>query len=174
MTQPSAGQRYSLWLMPEGLARRRLEQLLRELSARYRGPEFLPHVTLLGSCVGERDEMIRRSSLVANLLTPFTIRLGKIDFRDEYFRCLFVHAGPLVPMRNAYHGACRKFNRTPDPDFMPHLSLLYGNFPQALKEEAMAELGPRLNVQFKVRNLYLFQTHGEVRNWHEVVRFPIN
>jgi hypothetical protein len=35
-------------------------------------------------------------------------------------------------------------------------------------------LGPRLNVQFKVWNLYLYQTHGEVENWREVATFPIN
>ena len=124
--------------------------------------------------MGERDEMIRRSSLVANLLTPFTIRLGKIDFRDEYFRCVFVHARPMAPLWNAYQVACRKFDRLADPDFMPHLSLLYGNIPQPVKEETLAELGPRLNVQFKVLSLHLFQTHGEVRNWHEVAKFSIN
>lgn len=174
MTQPSTGKKYSLWLMPEGKVCDRLSSIIHRLSTRYDAKEFPPHVTLLGSCVCERDEMIRNASLLASGLKPFTIRLGRTDFRDEHFRCLFVHAGPMVPLWNAYQIACRQLNRTPEIDFMPHLSLLYGNFPQAFKEEAMAELGPRLNVQFKVRSLHLFQTQGEVRNWHEVVRFPVN
>ena len=174
MTQPSAGKKYSLWLMPEGKVRDRLTLTLHNLSVRHEAPEFPPHVTLLGSCMGERDEMMRRSSLVAGALKPFTVRLGKLDFRDEYFRCLYLHAGPAEPLRNAHQAACRIFCRSPEPDFMPHLSLLYGNYPVNLKENVMAELGLRLNVQFKVRNLHLFQTHGEVENWREVAQFPIN
>ena len=173
MTQRSAGKKYSLWLMPEGKVRDRLSSIVHRLSTRYDAQEFPPHVTLLGSCVCERDEMIRNASLLAAALWPFTIRLRKVDFRDEYFRCLFVHAAPVEQLRKAHQAACHLFGRKPGPDFMPHLSLLYGKFPQAFKEETLVEVGPRLNVQFKVRSLYLFQTHGEVRNWHEVAKFPI-
>jgi 2'-5' RNA ligase len=173
MTQPPSGQKYSLWFMLQGEALNRLTEILHRLSIHYEAPEFPPHVTLLGSCVGERDEMIRRSSLVAAALRPFTIRLGKIDFRDEYFRSLFVHAGPAEPLRNAYRAASRIFRRAPDPDFMPHLSLLYGNFPVNLKEDVMAELGPRLDVRFKVRSLHLYHTQGAVQNWQQVESFGL-
>ena len=40
----------------------RLTLILRRLSARFDAPEFPPHVTLLGSCVGERRELIRQSA----------------------------------------------------------------------------------------------------------------
>jgi 2'-5' RNA ligase len=173
MTQPSNGKQYSLWLMPEGKVRDRLTQILHHLSVRHEAPEFPPHVTLLGSCVGERDEMMRRSSLVAGALRPFTIRLGKLDFRDEYFRCLFLHAGPAKPLRNAHQVACRKFDRTPNPDFMPHLSLLYGNYALNVKEDARAELGRRLDVRFKVRSIHLYQTHRAVQNWRLVESFGL-
>jgi len=159
--------------MPEGKVCDRLSFIIRRLSARLGAPEFPPHVTVLGSCVGERDEMIRRSSLVATVLRPFTIRLGKIDFREEYFRCLFVHAGPMEPLWNAYQVACRKFDRTPEHDFMPHLSLLYGNYPVNLKEDIPAELGSRLDVQFKVRSLHFYNTQGGVKEWRLVESFGL-
>jgi 2'-5' RNA ligase len=159
--------------MPEGEVCDRLTLILHRLSARFESPGFHPHVTLLGSCVGERGKMIRQSSLVAATLRPFTIRLGEIDFRDEYFRGLFVHAGPMEPIRNAYRAACRTFGRPPEPDFMPHLSLLYGNFPLSLKKDIMAELGPRLDVQFKVRRLDLYHTHGDVEHWRPVASFRL-
>jgi len=64
MTSPS-GQKYSLWFMPEGEVCERLTLILQQLSRRFEAPEFPPHVTVLGSCVGERDEMVRQSALVA-------------------------------------------------------------------------------------------------------------
>ena len=56
---------------------------------------------------------------------------------------------------------------------MPHLSLLYGNFPPSLKEEMIAEMGPRLDVQFKVRSLHLYRTHGEPRQWRQSGEFRV-
>jgi len=151
----------------------RLTLILQQLSRRFEAPEFPPHVTVLGSCVGERDEMVRQSALVAATLRPFTIHLGEIDFRDQYFRCLFAHAGPVEPLREAHEAACRTFSRNPDVEFMPHLSLLYGNFPQTMKKDIMADLGPRLDVQFEARTLYLFHTEGPVRDWRRVERFGL-
>jgi 2'-5' RNA ligase len=173
MTHPPAGQKYSLWFMPEGEVCNRLTQIIHRLSIRYEAPEFPPHVTLLGSCVGERDEMIRRSSLVAAALRPFTIRLGKIDFRDEYFRCLFLHAGPMETLWNAYQVACRKFDRPPKHDFMPHLSLAYGSIPQSMKEEFVADMRTGLDDQFRVRRIHLYQTHGAVQDWRLVESFGL-
>jgi len=159
--------------MPRGEVCDRLTLILRRLSARLGAPEFLPHVTLLGRCVGERGELIRQSAQVATSLRPFAIRLEGIDFRDEYFRSLFVHAALTEPLRKAHRAACQAFDRRRERAFMPHLSLLYGNFPQSLKEGLIAELGPRLDVQFKARSLHLYRTQGKPRHWRQVAKFGL-
>jgi len=159
--------------MPAGEVRHRLTLILRRLSARYSAPEFSPHVTLLGSCVGERSELIRQSGQVAATLRPFAIHLEQIDFRDEYFRCLFAHAALTQPLRKAHQAASQTFGRRREPRFMPHLSLIYGKFPQSLKEGLIAEIGPRLDVQFKVRSLHLYRTHGAPRLWRQVAKFGL-
>ena len=159
--------------MPRGDVCDGLLRILHPLSARYGAPQFPPHVTLLGGCVGPRRELIRQSARVAASLRPFIIRLDQIDFSDEYFRCLFVHAALAEPLRKAHQAACQVFGRGREPAFMPHLSLLYGDFPRRLKEEVMAEMGRRLDVQFKVRSLHLYRTHGEPRLWRQVARFAL-
>ena len=173
MSQSPAGEKYSLWFTPTGDVCDRLSGILHRLSARYGAPEFPPHVTLLGGCVGPRRRLIRESASVSAALRPFTLRLQNIDFLDEYFRCLFVHVALAAPLRNAYQAACQALGHRREPAFMPHLSLLYGNFPQTLKEEVIAELGQRLDVQFKVRSLHLYRTHREPRHWRRVASFGL-
>lgn len=173
MPRVPAGARYSLWFTPTGDVCDRLSQILRRLSSRYGGPEFCPHVTLLGGCVGPRREVIRQSACVAAFLRPFIIRLEGIDFRGEYFRCLFVHAALTEPLRKAHRAACQVFGCWREPALMPHLSLLYGNFPCSLKQEMIAELGLRLDVQFKVRSLHLYRTQGEPQYWRRVESFEL-
>jgi len=159
--------------MPTGDVCDRLAGILQRLSARYGAPEFPPHVTLLAGCVGPRRELICKAARVSAALRPFAIRLEEIDFLDEYFRCLFVHAALTEPLRKAHQAACQAFGHEREPAFMPHLSLLYGNFPRSLKEGIIAEMGPRLDVQFKVRSLHLYRTHGEPRQWRRVASFEL-
>jgi len=173
MSQPPAGEKHSLWLMPRGDVYDRLSRVLKQLSARYEAPEFSPHVTLLGGCVGPRRALIEKSERLASALRPFMIRLQEIDFLDEYYRCLFVRAGLTEPLRKAYFAASREFGQSHPPAFMPHLSLLYGDFSRDLKQGVKAEIGPRFDVQFKVRSLHLYRTHGDPRLWRRVASFGL-
>ena len=60
-----------------------------------------------------------------------------------------------------------------DPDFMPHVSLLYGRHSQQLKERIARAIVSDLPLKFKVRKLYLYNTQGRVHRWHEVAQFPL-
>lgn len=168
-----AGERYSLWFMPTGGVYESLARTIRRLSARYGGPEFLPHLTLLGGFVSLRRDALRRCAALAHMLRPFTIYMGKVGFRDEYFRCLFVHAEMTPALRKANLVAHRVFGRDLDRPFMPHLSLLYGNFPRGLKEEISAELGSRLDLQFKVRRVFLYRTQESPLQWRRMATFGL-
>jgi hypothetical protein len=95
--------------MPTGDVCDRLSRAIHQLGVRYAAPEFPPHVTLLGHCVGPRRELMGQAARVAASLRPFTLRLENIDFRDEYFRCLFVHAALVEPL-----GVPHNF---PDPNY---------------------------------------------------------
>lgn len=164
---------YSLWLVPEGTAGELLAETVRSLGARYHGPVFPPHVTLVGSFAGDRAILTERSRQTATALKPLTVRLGRLDFTDAYFHDLFVHAGPRSTLQHAHKLACEILGVKSAPDFTPHLSLLYGNHPGKLKQQITTELRGRLAVRFKVRRLCLYNTSGDVENWHEVGSFKM-
>ena len=173
MLQDRLGKKYSLWLMPRGDVYEQLARVLHNLAAQCGAPEFPPHLTLLGSIVGARREVIRKSAEIAALLHPFSIRLGAIDYLDPYFRCLFVRATPTAPLLKAHHTARTLLGRHREPCFMPHLSLLYGNFSLDFKQGLLARLGPRLDLEFKVRSLNLYSTDSEPRLWRRVETFGL-
>jgi len=171
--QAVAGEKYSLWLMPAGDVYDRLSGIIQRFSSRYGGPTFAPHVTLLGQCVGPIRELMRKTAAVAAGSRPLSIRLQAIDFLDEYYRCLFVRGAPSEPLRKAHRAACHAFGRKREPAFMPHLSLLYGNFPQSLKKQAIEEMGPPLDIQFTARRIHLYRTHGDPSQWRRMARFAL-
>jgi 2'-5' RNA ligase len=65
------------------------------------------------------------------------------------------------------------FGRQQDPDFMPHLSLLYGNFDAATKEQIIASIGPAFNQSFPVAAIHLFSTSGEPKDWFLAQSFEL-
>jgi hypothetical protein len=148
--------------MPRGDVCERLERILHELSAKFGAPEFPPHVTLLGGIVGSHREVLSKAA-----------SLAKIDYLDDYFRCLFVRAAVDAPLLRAHQVAREVFGRRRDPSFVPHLSLLYGNIGRSLKEVVIAELGGRMDLTFKVRNLHLYSTRGAPRDWRRVASFGL-
>lgn len=62
------------------------------------------------------------------------------------------------------------FNMTKIPPYMPHLSLMYGNYPQALKDKIIQEIGKNQSTQFEVNSVHLVQG-GEIKDWQIIKEF---
>lgn len=165
--------RHSLWLMPSGRAYRQLKSIISHLSQGYSAPNFDPHVTLIGSLVGPKDEILAETAALAGQIQPLEIELTKVDYLDEYFRCLFIHVKETEPVTEANAKARKIFNRQKDPKYMPHLSLLYGNLPPAIKEKIIAEIGREFNLGFKAESIWIITHNGVVGDWQYVKEFPL-
>ncbi len=165
--------RYSLWLMPSGSVYNKLSKIISKLSERYSTPYFEPHVTLLGRLIGNEEEILSKASQLADCIRPYEIRLNKVDFLDEYFRCLFIRTDINEPVLSANLSARKLFNLQQDPEYMPHLSLMYGKFGPEVKKGIVTEIGNEFNLKFDVRSIYLFSTGNNVEEWHNVKEFAL-
>lgn len=152
--------------------------MISRLSERCSAPNFEPHVTLLGQVVGSEEEIVSRVAQLANIITSYEIQLARVDYLDEYFRCLFVKAEETDDVMNANAKARETFqgyitSQDPTNQYMPHLSLLYGNFPSQTKEEIIKEIGQKWEKTFQVISMHVFSTTGEVKEWYRVKEFPL-
>jgi 2'-5' RNA ligase len=166
-------QKYSLWLMPTGDVARTFSRIISRLAEQYASPTFTPHVTLLGSIETSEQDVITRSGALASLIHPFTIRLTSVGYSDQYFRALFVRVDPTDALLAAYQEACKAFPKLIKPDYMPHLSLLYGNLPVEVKQRGIEEIGGQFSDEFYVESLHLYLTEGLPDAWREVRQFSL-
>src|SRR6185295_10229891 len=140
--------RSSVWIVPTGDAFDRIEKIIHRIHPRGGGPRFKPHLTLLsGSETTQADAELKLRHLAAKL-RPFEIRLGRIEWRHEYFRCLYLAAELTPELAAAQRAAYDAFEMNPPPPFEPHVSLLYGNLDEVLQRELAAEAGGRLELKF--------------------------
>ena len=168
------GKGHSLWLMPTGEAYDKLSGLIKRLVEEYNAPFFEPHVTLLGEAMQSEEDVLRRSEQLASGQKPFPIVLNTVDYQDFYFRALFVRAERTDPLQALNDRAKEVFEMQDIPDYMPHLSLMYGNFPQAVKECIIKAIGRDQATEFTVNSLHIFKTDGEVNAWYKVKEFPLS
>lgn len=162
---------YSIWLIPTGEVYHKLSEIISQLSKKYSTLNFEPHVTLIGNLIGPGENLISKTSKLATQLKSFEINLKKADYFDEYFRCLFIRAEKSKEVIEANNIAREVFNLKPDPEYMPHLSLMYGDFDSETKERILADLGKEFDLSFEIKSIHLFSTTGEVKDWHRIKEY---
>jgi len=155
--------RYALWLSPIGEAFDRWQALITELSARLGTTAFDPHVTLIGPG-GEPESLQQATRLLALEIEPLVLQLGATRLLDEYYRCLFVEVDPSPALSLAQAAAARRFGRPPGR-YYPHLSLVYGDLPEARKQEVIAEIGQRFDEPLPIAQLTLIEVPNGPATW---------
>ena len=164
---------YSLWLKPTGRAYEVLVRTIRELAHELGAPLFEPHVTLLGQLEGTEQAHVRRCEELAGQLQPFQITLIDPSYRSEYFQCLFMRVQQTPAAMSAHALARRVFHR-PEDTYMPHLSLLYGLFPDRRKREVIDRLQPDVRTSFEVGAFHLIRAGSDdPKDWHEIAVFCV-
>lgn len=157
---------YSIWLKPTGEVHAELAGIISRLSREYSTPLFEPHVTLIGGLTGQEEKLIAQTRQLAGQLRPFVVQLGDLGCMDEFYRCLFVHVRETEPVMKANAQARKVFHRESDGKYMPHLSLVYGNLPPAVREEIMTQIGRSFHRSFPVDRIHLMSTQGDTEDWY--------
>ncbi len=169
----SDAKHYSIWLRPTGTVGEELAREIEQLSREFAAPLFPPHVTLIGGLNDDEDTLRARTRELAAQLQPFPVQLGAVDYLNEFHRALFVRVLKTAAVEHAHARARALFGRLDDPEYMPHLSLLYGDFPSGVKTEIIARLGPTLDRCFQVTRLDLYSTLGPTRDWYPLGEFAL-
>jgi hypothetical protein len=161
----ASSNRYSLWIVPEGVVNDALQAVINRLAREHGGPAFAPHVTLFGSLDASEVEVVERSRHLAGQIAPFTIFLDDLDVGETYFQSLFATVRATPELLAARAAAQQMFPEVPVAPYRPHVSLLYGSPPDATKRAIVEALRGTLPTSFEARILTVNQTGSSVGDW---------
>ena len=100
-------------------------------------------------------EAIQKTAKLASTIRPYTIELENIDYLNNYYRSLFVRVKKTPEVLDANLLSRKIFGRETDPKYMPHLSLIYGNFSEETKTAIIKKIGKQ-SGSFVVQEIQLF------------------
>ncbi len=171
MTEP-----FSLWLVPSENHNKHLQDAINRLSQEYSTPLLEPHVTLYGRIVGEKAEMLEKTRELAGRISQLSIQFTGFYQSNQFFRSLFMGVKHTSELDDAYRTAQFIFESfLPSGyrgrEFIPHLSLMYGNIPEEQKKRIIQSLDSFLLDSFFVNRISLYSLGEEPASWTKVQDF---
>ncbi|CAM6007282.1 unnamed protein product [Sphagnum balticum] len=187
--EPDTVGMYSVWAIPPDYVLPSLHLVMTQLSERYAGPPFQPHVTVLGAhpvLLSKAQQSLQQ--LCASIL-PYTFKITGVTTDLKFHQCVYLTMEPTQEAVDAHIQAqcCFGFLEIGDDtttmrkEYMPHMSLLYGHLLEEELEEAKAKVeaehGKQLiGMQFQVSSLGLYCTDPAdvlCKSWKMVCQLPL-
>lgn len=166
--------RYALWLLPGEQVSTAFAELIERLSKSYGGPRFTPHVTLLGWVTGTEEALAQTTAQLATQLEPFMLRPVGLDGDAYYFRCFYLKLDKSEALLRTHEKASTIFNAGHSSDYLPHLSLVYGQLSTPEKTRLQRELADILSAEFVADRLQLIHITVSVADWRVVTTCPLS
>ncbi|KAM0945765.1 putative cyclic phosphodiesterase, 2',3'-cyclic-nucleotide 3'-phosphodiesterase [Dioscorea sansibarensis] len=165
---------YSVWAIPPGDLRNKLKTLMATLRSEFGGPEFDPHVTVVGALRLRPADALRHLHSAASSLDSYSARVSSVSRGSFFYQCVYLLLDPTPEVLNASSHCCAHFGYSNSTPYMPHLSLLYGDLTEKEKEKARAraeELAEGIvGTTFEISKIALFKTDTQdksLKSWEE-------
>lgn len=165
---------YHLFFEPTGPLAEELNRIIKNLSKEYGGPTFVPHITLLAEIPDRGEKEIKENTKrLAAVLKPVSIELDDVDTQDEYFKAFYMRIRGKEEVEASHAKALHIFSMADEQAYLPHLSLLYGDYDSARKWKTITDLGVPKGASFLADKLHLYKTDGGVESWYKVATYAI-
>ncbi len=133
---------------------------------------FEPHVTLIGGFDISKRDAISKTNKIAENLKPYLIKISNPVYLHEYYKSLFLKAEKTKEVVEANILARTIFNDKRDYEYFPHLSLMYRNSSDKIKEKIISEI-KQISLEFKADQIHLFSTANGPKNWYKMQTFDL-
>ena len=156
---------YSIWLLPHTDKHKDLIQLIIKLGQENNGPCFSPHITLLAGVHGSEKELITKTSELAAKMKVLPVKTNAVETQDSFYKSLYLKIAETKPLLEGRQQAQSLFNLKPADEFMPHLSLLYGDQSELVKKRIIARLKDKTRLDLLIDRVTLVSTIGPPEKW---------
>jgi 2'-5' RNA ligase len=161
--------RLSAWLRPSDAQCGYLTRVIRILGHNNGAPTFPPHVTIVGEVGIPADQAAERLRAAAATEHRLDVVARSAGDTNAFHRCVFLVCDK-EPALMALNAVLREsLEDKSDDDYLPHLSLIYGDLASELREQIVAELAVPLPLTLELTQLSLVNTSGnDPRGWMEL------
>ena len=164
---------YSIWVRPTQNQIDELTAIVSKLAFQNSTIPFPPHLTLLSSISTDLNTIDNACNKLIERHNSFDISLSNISFTNAYYKNLFIQAEINDELRNLYEDTKTLLSFKSDENYMPHISLLYGQLSKEKQKQIKKELDGCYFNLFNCQRLDIYNSTGKENEWYLVKSFHL-
>ena len=163
---------YHIFILPPEPLASECSSIIRDLAAKYHAPVVQPHTSVLTSVVDfPEEEVCHRAQELASHSQPFILTMDGLDSGNSFFQSFYIRLERSVEVIDLHQRALGSFGMTEEGDYVPHLSLLYGNFPTEVKSILESTVTLPTQREFLAKSLQVYKTQGTADTWIQIAEY---
>ena len=120
--QPSEGEKnvYSVWALPPEDVTARIRTLMNSLRSEFGGPQFEPHITVVGAIRLTLDDALNKFRSACEGLKAYQATVDCVSTGTFFYQCVFLLIHPTIEVRPSvlYFTSFSLFDRSLTPPFL--------------------------------------------------------
>ncbi|KAL4563405.1 hypothetical protein LXL04_027446 [Taraxacum kok-saghyz] len=171
---------YSVWAISSEDVTERMKKLMVGLRSEFGGPEFEPHVTVVGAITLTEDEARDKLKKACEGLKSFNATVQKVATGTFFYQCVYLLLHPTTEVMETGAHCWNHFGYKPSTPYMPHMSILYGDLSEEEKKRAQDKANVLdetvKSLSFPIVRLALYKTDTEdktLKSWEKVTEITL-
>ncbi|XP_060190211.1 cyclic phosphodiesterase-like [Lycium barbarum] len=172
---------YSVWALPSEEVTGRVKKLMGGLRSEFGGPQFEPHVTVVGAIRLNEVEARDKFQKGCRDVKKYSATVKKVDTGTFFYQCVYLLLDPTTEVVEASARCCSTFGFNSSSPYMPHLSLLYADLTDEEKKKAQEKaytLDESIgSLSFQITRLALYKTDTEdksLKSWEKIEEYNLS
>ncbi|XP_015068002.1 cyclic phosphodiesterase-like [Solanum pennellii] len=173
---------YSVWAIPSEDVSVRVKKLMGSLRSEFGGPQFEPHVTVVGAVrLTEEEARDKFRKGCEGVKKVYSGTVEKIDIGTFFYQCVYLLLHPTNEVVEASARCCSSFGYNSSSPYMPHMSILYADLTDEEKKKAQEKayiLDESIgNLSFQISRLALYKTDTEdksLKSWEKIEEYNLS
>ncbi|CAB4276320.1 unnamed protein product [Prunus armeniaca] len=175
-TAPAENNMYSVWALPPDDVAPRLKKLMQGIRDEFSGPEFEPHITVVGAISLTPEDALNKFKSASRGLKAYDAKVDRVATGGTlFYQCVFLLINPTPQVVETSAHCCGHFGFNSSTPYFPHLSLLYADLTDEEKKKAQEKansLDESIgSLSFPVTRLALYKTDtGDktLKSWEKI------
>ncbi|KDP21161.1 hypothetical protein JCGZ_21632 [Jatropha curcas] len=166
---------YSVWAVPQEDVAERIKKLMDGLRSEFGGPQFEPHVTVVGAISLTEQDALDKFRSASDGVKAYTATVDRVVTGTFFYQCVYLLLHPTPEVVEASESSSGHFGYKRSTPYMPHLSLLYGDLTDDEKKNAEEKaniLDNSINgLSFQINRLALWKTDTAdqtLKSWEKI------
>ena len=142
-----------------------LIEIQNKVQSKLRGPKFKIHLTLAGPFDEIDQSSIDEIRTYCSQNSPIELKLIKYDYQEKFFQSFFVVVSQSKKLNDLRNAMFKINHQEPSKQFLPHISLAYGDYEKTVKENLIASL-PCLKTSLLINKVSIVEIGENITLWN--------